>query len=77
MYAIRSYYGIDELRRRAEHARVLALREAEQRAQVRVARRAIVEQQPRLRRQPRHEPVPHHPAAGGEVEESVARNNFV
>ena len=35
-------------------------------------RRAIVKQQRGTGRQPRHQPVPHHPAAGGEVENLVA-----
>ena len=35
--------------------------------------RAVVEQQRRARGQARDEPVPHHPAAGGEVEQPVAR----
>ena len=35
--------------------------------------RAVVQQQRRARGQARHEPVPHHPAAGREVEQAVAR----
>ena len=32
---------------------------------------AVVEKDRRLRRQRRNEPVPHHPAQGGEVEDAV------
>ena len=35
-------------------------------------RRAVVEQQRRAGGEPGHQPVPHHPAAGGEVEQAVA-----
>ena len=39
---------------------------------VRMERRAVVEHQRRIRCEPRHQPVPHHPAGGREVEEPVA-----
>jgi len=38
-------------------------------------RRSVVEQDRRIRREHRHQPVPHHPAAGGEVEDAVVRVN--
>ena len=41
-------------------------------AAVGMDRRSVVEHQRRLRGERRHQPVPHHPAAGGEVEDSIA-----
>ena len=48
------------------------VREVEERAHVRPAGRALVEGEARPAPESRHEPVPHHPPAGGEVEEGVA-----
>ena len=43
----------------------------EQPVRVRVKRRSVVQDDRRLRREHRHEPVPHHPAARREVEDAV------
>ena len=50
----------------------LGLGEVEQHVAVGMERRAVVEQQRRAGREARDQPVPHHPAAGREVEEPVA-----
>ena len=50
----------------------LGLGIVEQHVAVGMERRAVVEQQRRAAGEPGDQPVPHHPAAGGEVEEPVA-----
>ena len=65
--------GVDELRGGAEQRHPGLVGEVEQRVAVGMERRAVVEQQRRLRRERRDQPVPHHPAAGREVEHPVAR----
>ena len=62
---------IDELRRRAEDRHPLVLRIIEERAPFWMEGRAVVEEKRRARCEAGGEPVPHHPAAGGEVEEPV------
>ena len=66
-------HGVEELRRRTEHRQPLRVGQVEQRALVGMEGRAVVEHERRARREPRREPVPHHPAAGREVEQPVAR----
>ena len=66
-------HRVDELRRRAEQRHAGRVGEVEQHVAVRMERRAVVEQQRRLGRERRHQPVPHHPAAGREVEDAIAR----
>ena len=51
------------------------VREVEERAHVRPAGRALVKGEARPAAKPGHEPVPHHPPAGGEVEEGVTGVN--
>ena len=64
--------GGDELRAGAEDREPLLRRHAPQRAGVRMERRAFIEHERRAGGERAHEPVPHHPAAGREVEEPVA-----
>jgi hypothetical protein len=64
--------AVDELGRGAEVGHALGLGVVEEDRAVADHRRAVVEQQRRPGRQARHQPVPHHPAAGGEVEQLVA-----
>ena len=63
---------VDELGRRAEQRHLRLVGEGEERVAVGMERRAVVEQERRARRERRHEPVPHHPAAGREVEDAIA-----
>ena len=63
---------VDVLGRRAEMGHLLGVGELPQDAAAVDERRAVVEQQRRAGRQPGHQPVPHHPAAGREVEQAVA-----
>ena len=65
-------HRVDELRRRAEQRHAGRVGEVEQHVAVGMERRAVVEQQRRLRRERRDQPVPHHPAAGREVEDAIA-----
>ena len=51
---------------------LLGVGEVEQHVAVGMEGRAVVEQQRRARGEARDQPVPHHPAAGGEVEHAVA-----
>ena len=62
---------IDVFRRGPEQGHCLGIGEIEQDVAVGIEGRAVVEQQRRLRRQGRDQPVPHHPAAGGEIEHPV------
>ena len=55
----------------AEDGDPLLVRHPPQRAVVRVRRRAVVEHQRGAAREAADQPVPHHPAAGGEVEQPV------
>ena len=52
---------------------MLFAREVEQRIAIGMKRRTVVEQQGGTRGEPGHQPVPHHPAAGGEIELPIAR----
>ena len=52
------------------------LREVEERAGVGPGRRAVVEQQGDSGAQRGHQPVPHHPPAGGEVHQPIARTEI-
>ena len=61
------------LGRGAEHGDAVGFGVAPQNAAVGVERRAVVEHDRGLARQAAHQPVPHHPAAGGEVEQAVGR----
>ncbi len=63
--------GVDIFRRGAEHVDVLSLREIPHH-RLRRERRAVVEHERRARGDAGGEPVPHHPAAGGEVEQPLA-----
>ena len=63
--------GVDELGRRAEMRHVFGRREIEEDVAAAQEGRAVEEQQRRLRGERAHEPVPHHPAAGGEVEDAI------
>ena len=63
---------VDVLGRRAEVRHPLGVGELPQHAAAVDERRAVVQQQRRAGREARHEPVPHHPAAGREVEQAVA-----
>ena len=56
---------------RAEYRNALFLGDSPQNSGVGVERAAVVQNQRRADCQPADEPVPHHPAAGGEVEQSV------
>jgi len=56
----------------AEVRALLGLGIVPENASRRMKRRAIIEQQRGSTRQPRHQPVPHHPAQRGEVEQAVA-----
>jgi hypothetical protein len=49
--------------------------EVEQDARAAHERGAVVQHEARLRRKPREQQVPHHPVAGGVIEESVARSH--
>ena len=64
--------GVDIFRRGAEQREFLVLRIIEQHAFLRGERRAVVQHQRRAAADGRDKPVPHHPAAGGEVEDAVA-----
>ncbi len=64
---------IDEFRRGAEPGHALGIGEIEDDVAGGVEGRAVIEQQRRLAGKRRGEPVPHHPAAGGEPEHPVAR----
>ena len=68
----RLVHRVDELRRRAEQRHAGRVGEVEEHVAVGVERRPVVEEQRRLGRQRRDQPVPHHPAAGREVEDAVA-----
>jgi hypothetical protein len=63
---------VEEAGRRAEDRDAFVRCEVEERPHVGMGRRAVVEAQRRLGGETRYEPVPHHPAAGGEVEEAIA-----
>ena len=63
---------VDEFRRGAEIGHPLGVGKVEQHIAVRVEGRAVIEQQRRAGREAGHQPVPHHPAAGGEIEHAVA-----
>ena len=63
---------VDEFRRGAEIGHLLGVGEVEQDVAVGVEGRAVVEQQRRAGGQAGNQPVPHHPAAGGEIEQAVA-----
>src|SRR4051794_30329268 len=67
----RLLYRIDVLGRRAEDRHLLFGREVEERTLTRVEWRSVIEEQRRPRGEPADEPVPHHPAAGREIEEPV------
>ena len=62
---------VDVFRRGAEQRDRGAVGEIEQPVAVGMERRAVVEDDRRLRREHRDEPVPHHPAARREVEDAV------
>ena len=61
-----------EAGRGAHQGHVRGVGEIEQRLVAGVHGRSVPEQNRRLRRQRRNQPVPHHPAEGGEVEDAVA-----
>ena len=64
---------VDELGRGAKVRHVFCVGVVEQDVAFVHKGRAIKQQQRGPHRQPRHQPVPHHPAAGGEVKHAVAR----
>ncbi len=64
-------HGIDEFRRRAEIGHALGGGIVEQNIAVGIEGRTVIEQQRCAGGDARSQPVPHHPAAGGEVEEAV------
>ncbi len=70
-HVARLVHRIDILGRDAEMGNTLFLRQRKQRLRPRMKRRAIEQHQPRARQQAGDQPVPHHPAAGGEVEQHV------
>ena len=65
--------GIQVLGRGTEMGHALGVGEFEQHAARGMEGRAVVEQQRRLRGQRAHQPVPHHPSEGGEMEDAVTR----
>ena len=66
---------VDELGRDAEQRHLVALDQVEQRRGAGVERAAVVQHDRGLRGQRRHQPVPHHPAAGREEEDPVTRSH--
>ncbi len=65
--------SVDELGRGAEQRHVGGVGEIVKHVAVGIKRRAVEQQQRRLRGERRDEPVPHHPRTGGEVEHAVVR----
>ena len=65
--------GIDVFGAGPEDADPILLGEIEQAVAVGMERRAVVQDQGRAGRERAHLPVPHHPAAGGEVEDPILR----
>ena len=65
--------SVDEFRRHAEDVHPRRICEVEQHVGVGVEGRSVVEHQRRFGGERADEPVPHHPAAGREVEDSFAR----
>ena len=65
-------HRIEIARRGAEQGEALGLGIVEQLGRRRMERRAVIEAERRPAAQRRGEPVPHHPAAGGEVEHPIA-----
>ncbi len=66
-------HGIDIFGGGSENRHVRRVGKIKQRAFIGMERRAVIEQQGGACGQAAHQPVPHHPAAGGEIEEAVAR----
>ena len=64
---------IEILGRGAEQADLLVAGEIPQHVAIRVKRRAVIEHQGGAGGEGAHQPVPHHPAAGGEVEDPLPR----
>ena len=64
---------VDEFRRGAEQGDLRVVGIVEQRVAVRIEGRAVVEHDRRFGGQRADNPVPHHPAAGGEPEDPVSR----
>ncbi|MNN53634.1 hypothetical protein D3C81_1683980 [compost metagenome] len=67
-----AFQGGEKLGAGAEHTDALVVDQVEQTLVVRVKRRAVVQHHRAADRQRRDQPVPHHPAAGGVVEKSIA-----
>ena len=65
------------LGRYPKKAQSMPRRQPPKHARVWGKRRAVVEQQRRAKPQARHQPVPHHPAAGGEKEQPIALAQIV
>ncbi len=70
---LRLVTGINVLGRSAEKRRPFRLDIVVENISRWIEGRSVVEQQSRLRRETRHQPVPHHPTTSREVEESIAR----
>ena len=65
--------GVDVFRRGPEHGDALVLRIVPERGRRRRERRAVVEHQRRAGAEAGDQPVPHHPAERGEIEQPLAR----
>ena len=65
------FQGGEEFGAGAEHADFFRIDQVEQAFGAGVERRAVVQYRGGADRQHRHQPVPHHPAAGGVVEQAV------
>ncbi len=68
--------GVDEFRRSAEIGHALGGGIIEQHIAIGIERRTVIEQKRGAGGDAGSQPVPHHPAAGGEIEETVAVANI-
>src|SRR5690554_4364654 len=65
--------GVDEFCARSKDGDLLALDELEEDLALIRERVAVKEDERRLRGEAAREPIPHHPAAGGEIKEAIER----
>ena len=66
----------DELRTGAKHGNTLSVNRVEKHLALISEGRAVIQNQRCTAGKTRHQPVPHHPAAGGEVEQGVLWPNI-